>query len=198
MEIMTKIKQIRKGKNGIENITVRELQAEQICLKDRTDKIRKDITKIEDEKKKKFEEGIGADKFVKKMLATDIKGLETEAKLKFKSFIIAQKQYQFTTNFLTIKKFEKDLKKTPLWDKIASASPEKIEEILINVQLDNMEYDDLLNLLNGIFERDVANFDGFEDETTEDLMDMWNQVEEGSLNVESANKEISVEKGLTE
>ena len=80
MEILNRIKKFGKDKNGIENITVRELQAEQIRLKDRTDKMRKEISKIENEKTKKFEEGIGADKFVKKMLATDIKGLETEAK----------------------------------------------------------------------------------------------------------------------
>lgn len=198
MEILNRIKKFGKDKNGIENITVRELQAEQIRLKDRTDKMRKEISKIENEKTKKFEEGIGADKFVKKMLATDIKGLETEAKLNAKSFIMAQKQYQFTTNFLTVKKFEKELKKTPVWDKITSADPEVLEKIMVNVQLDNMDYDNMLDSLNGVFERDISSFDGFEDDSTESLMTLWDQVEGGSLDVETANKELSVEKSLNE
>jgi len=197
MGIWNKIKG-NNNKNGIETITVRELQSEQLLLKDRTDKMRKNISRIENEKTKKFEEGIGADKFVKKMLATDIKGLETEAKLNAKSFIMAQKQYQFTTNFLTVKKFEKELKSTPVWDKITSADPEVLEKIMLNIQLDNMDYDTMLDSLNGVFERDISNFDGFEDDSTESLMDMWEQVEGGSLDVETATKEFSVEKSLKE
>ena len=198
MSIIDQIKKMGNGKNKIENISVRELQGEQLRIKDRTDKMRKEIAKIETEKKKKFEEGIGADKFVKKMLATDIKGLETEAKLNAKSFIMAQKQYQFTTNFLTVKKFEKELKNTPVWDKITSADPEELEKVMLNVQLDGMEYDDILNNLNNVFERDISNFDGFEDDSTESLMDMWEQVEGGTLDVETVNKELSVENSLKE
>ena len=198
MSIIDQIKKMGNGKNKIENISVRELQGEQLRIKDRTDKMRKEIAKIETEKNKKFQEGIGADKFVKKMLATDIKGLETEAKLNAKSFIMAQKQYQFTTNFLTVKKFEKELKNTPVWDKITSADPEELEKVMLNVQLDGMEYDGILNNLNDVFERDISNFDGFEDDSTESLMDMWEQVEGGTLDVETVNKELSVENSMKE
>ena len=198
MSIKDQIKKMGNGKNKIENISVRELQGEQLRIKDRTDKMRKEIAKIETEKNKKFQEGIGADKFVKKMLATDIKGLETEAKLNAKSFIMAQKQYQFTTNFLTVKKFEKELKNTPVWDKITSADPEELEKVMLNVQLDGMEYDGILNNLNDVFERDISNFDGFEDDSTESLMDMWEQVEGGTLDVETVNKELSVENSMKE
>lgn len=198
MTIWNKLKKIGKNKNNIDTITVRELQGEQLLLKDRTETMRKEIMKIEEEKKKKFMEGIGADNFVKRMLASDIKGLETEAKLKSKSFLMAQKQYQFTTNFLTIKKFEKQLKNTPVWDKITSADTEELEKVMLNVQLDNMEYDDLLNNLNNVFERDIASFDGFEDASTESIVDMMKQVEGGSLDVETVNKELSVEKSMKE
>lgn len=198
MTIWNKLKKVGKNKNNIDTITVRELQGEQLLLKDRTETMRKEIMKIEEEKKKKFMEGIGADNFVKRMLASDIKGLETEAKLKSKSFLMAQKQYQFTTNFLTIKKFEKQLKNTPVWDKITSADTKELEKVMLNVQLDNMEYDDLLNNLNNVFERDIASFDGFEDASTESIVDMMKQVEGGSLDVETVNKELSVEKSMKE
>lgn len=196
MSFLSKLKNFGKNKNVLESITLRELQQEQILLKDRTDKIRKEIVKIETEKKKKFEEGIGADKFYKKMLATEITGLETEAKLKSKSFLMAQKQYQFTTNFLTIKKFEKELKKTPLWDKIASADPEKLEAIMINIRLDGMEYDGLLNTLNEKFEGN--DMDEIVDESTGSLMEMWDQVEAGSLDVAAVQKKLSVENDIKE
>ncbi|WP_321416506.1 hypothetical protein [uncultured Methanomethylovorans sp.] len=196
MSILSKLKNFGKNKNVLESITLRELQQEQMLLKDRTDKIRKEIVKIETEKKKKFEEGIGADKFYKKMLATEITGLETEAKLKSKSFLMAQKQYQFTTNFLTIKKFEKELKKTPLWDKIASADPEKLEAIMINIRLDGMEYDGLLNTLNEKFEGN--DMDEIVDESTGSLMEMWDQVEAGSLDVAAVQKKLSVENDMKE
>jgi len=196
MSFLSKLKNFGKNKNVLESITLRELQQEQILLKDRTDKIRKEIVKIETEKKKKFEEGIGADKFYKKMLATEITGLETEAKLKSKSFLMAQKQYQFTTNFLTIKKFEKELKKTPLWDKIASADPEKLEAIMINIRLDGMEYDGLLNTLNEKFEGN--DMDEIVDESTGSLMEMWDQVEAGSLDVAAVQKKLSVENDMKE
>lgn len=202
MNFVNKLKNIGKGKNEsesvnvLENVTLRELQEEQIILKDRADRIRKEIVKIETEKKKKFDEGIGADKFYKKMLATEITGLEAEANLKSKSFLMAQKQYQFTTNLLTIKKFEKELKKTPLWDKIANADSEKLAEIMDKIRIDGLKYDDVLNKLNEKF--DSTEIDDITDESTKSVMETWAAVESGSLDVETAQKKFSIEKDMKE
>ena len=55
-------------KNPVDKLNTRDLQEEEIRLKNRMERIRKDINKIEKDKKQKFQEGVGADLMKKKML----------------------------------------------------------------------------------------------------------------------------------
>ncbi|MHC1592861.1 MAG: hypothetical protein ACXQT1_02125 [Methermicoccaceae archaeon] len=183
-------------KNPIDKMGIGELRREQMGLKLRLERVKKDIERVEAEKKKLFQKGVGADQLAKKMLATEISGLDTEAKLKARSFIMGQKQYQFATNLLVVKKYEKELKKTPMWEKLTKASPEVLQTILDRVSLDGMEYDGVLDELNSVFEEDVTRFEGAQDEGSKELFDMWSQVEAGSMDVEDAEEELSVEKTL--
>ncbi|MEG3057269.1 MAG: hypothetical protein RQM90_15185 [Methanoculleus sp.] len=68
-------------KNPVDKIKVRELQGEEIRLKNQIERARKEINKLEKEKKVRFQEGVGADLLKKKMLAQEIKQLDMEVKL---------------------------------------------------------------------------------------------------------------------
>lgn len=184
-------------KNTLENLSLRELQAEQIRLKNRLDRLKKELNQVEKKKKQLFQEGIGADKLKKKMLAQEIKSLDLEQKLKLKDFTMAQKQYTLITNMIIIKKYEKELRKTGIWEKLSSVEPEQLERALIKINLDGKEFDEMVEGLNKVFEMEVAEFEESEDETERELMQAWSQVEAGEADVEEvAEKVVSIDRKL--
>ncbi len=189
----------RFRKNTIERLSLRELQAEEIRLKNRLERLKKDINKIEKKKKQLFQEGIGADKLKKRMLAQEIKGLDMEQKLKLKDFTTAQKQYTLVKNLVIVKKYEKELRKVGLWNKLASVEAGQLEQALIKINLDGKEFDDMVESLNRVFEMEIAEFEESEDETEKELMKAWSQVEAGEADVEEvAEKVVSIDRHLEE
>jgi len=183
-------------KNAIDKIKLSELKEEEIRLKNQIERLRREINRIEKEKKKKFEEGIGADLMKKKMLAAEIKQLDMEAKLKMKNFITLHKRYMLVTNLITIKKYENQLKNSPLWEKLTKVSPDQLETALIKVNLKGKEFDEVLDDLNRVFEMDIAEFETVEDEIEKQLFEAWSAVEAGEMDVGEVEKMLSVEKKM--
>ncbi|WP_297073253.1 chromosome assembly protein [Thermococcus sp.] len=193
------IRDIFGKKNTIEKLSLRELQAEEIRLRNRLERLKKDINRIEKKKKQLFQEGIGADKLKKKMLAQEIKSLDMEQKLKLKDFTTAQKQYTLIKNMIIIKKYEKELRKVGIWQKLSSVEPEQLEQALIKINLDGKEFDEMVEGLNRVFEMEVAEFEESEDQTERELMKAWSQVEAGEADVEEVtDKVVSIDKRLEE
>ncbi|WP_440956548.1 hypothetical protein ACSAZK_06465 [Methanosarcina sp. Mfa9] len=183
-------------KNPVDKLNTRDLQEEEIRLKNRMERIRKDINKIEKDKKQKFQEGVGADMMKKKMLAQEIKQLDTEARLKLKNFTTINKQYMFVSNLTVVKKYEQDLKKNKIWDKIGEIGSENFESALINTSLVGKDFDEVLNDLNRVFEMDITDFEAGEDEAESQLLDAWSSVETGAMDVDEVEQTISLEKSL--
>jgi len=173
-------------KNPIEKLSIRELEREKIRLKSKLDRLKKEINQIEKKKSKLFQEGIGADKLKKKILAQEIKALEMEMKLKFKNFTTLQKQYTFVNNLLIIKKYEKELKNIGIWSKISKIEPELLELKLSDIILDGKEFDEMVSNLNKVFEMRLDEFEGEEDEEEKKLFEAWGQVESGAVDVDTA------------
>ncbi|NJE60190.1 chromosome assembly protein [Thermococcus sp. 21S7] len=186
-------------KNTIEKLSLRELQGEEIRLKNRLERLKRDLNRIEKKKKQLFQEGIGADKLKKKMLAQEIKSLDMEQKLKLKDFTTAQRQYTLVKNLIIVKKYEKELRKVGLWQKLSNVEPEQLEQALIKINLDGKEFDEMVEGLNRVFEMEIAEFEESEDETERELMKAWSQVEAGEADVEEvAERVVSLDKELEE
>jgi len=183
-------------KNPVDKLNTRDLQEEEIRLKNRMERIRKDINKIEKDKKQKFQEGVGSDLMKKKMLAQEIKQLDTEARLKLKNFTTINKQYMFVSNLIVVKKYEQDLKKNKIWDKIGEIGSDNFESALINTSLVGKDFDEVLNDLNRVFEMDITDFEAGEDEAESQLLDAWSSVETGAMDVDEVEQTISLEKNL--
>ena len=168
-------------KNPIEKLTIRDLEGEKIRLKSKLDRIKNEIKSLDRKKKLLFKEGIGADKLTKKMLAQDIKSVEMEMKLKYKSFLTYQKQFNFANNLLVVKKYEKELKNIGMWNKISNIQPELLETKLSNIVLDGKEFDQTIESLNNVFEMRLDEFDEEMDSTEKKLLEAWGQVESGEI-----------------
>jgi hypothetical protein len=184
--------------NSVDRLDTRELKEEEMRLQNHIELARKDIIKIEKQKKDMFKQGVGADLIKKKMLAQQIKHLDMQAQMKIKQFMLMHKQYMFVSNLVVVKKYEKELKQNKIWSKITNIEPSKFESALINVNLKGKSFEEVLNNLNNVFEMSLTE-SGLEesvDDTEKQLLEAWSGVETGSINVEEAQKLVSTEKQL--
>ncbi len=184
--------------NSVERLNTRELKEEEMRLQNHVELARKEITKIEKQKKDIFKQGVGADLIQKKILAQKLKQLDMQAQLKFRGFMTMNKEYMFISNLVVIKQYEKELKQSPIWSKITNIEPSHFEDNLITVNLKGKSFDDVLNNLNGVFEGSLADssLEQSTDDTEKQLLDAWSGVETGAINVEDAQKMVSMEKQL--
>lgn len=190
------LKNLFKKSNAIDKLKISELQEEEIRLKSRIDRIRKEIDTIEKDKKRLFNEGIGADLIKKRMIAQELKKLDMSGKLNIKNFQTLHKQYMFVSNLIIIKKYQRDLQTTQVWNKIQSLSPDSFESALIKVNLSGKGFENVLDDLNSIFAIDITDSDSDIDEAEKQMFDIWNSVEAGSLGVAEAESMLSIEKDI--
>ncbi|MCK9308873.1 MAG: chromosome assembly protein [Candidatus Cloacimonetes bacterium] len=190
------LKNLFKKSNTIDKLKIIELQEEELRLKSRINRLRKEIDVIEKDKKCLFNEGIGADLIKKKMIAQELKQLDMSGKLKIKNFLTLHKQYMFVSNLIIIKKYQRDLQTTQVWNKIQSLSPENFESSLIKVNLSGKGFENVLDDLNRIFALDITDSDSDVDEAEKQMFDIWNSVEAGNLDVSDAENLISIEKEI--
>ncbi len=183
MSLWNKIKG-KFQKNPIEKLTIRDLEGENIRLKSKLDRVKKEVKALDKKKKQLFKEGIGADNLTKKILAQEIKSLEMEMKLKYKTFQTYQKQFNFVNNLLIVKKYEKELKNIGMWNKINNIEPEVLEKKLSDIILDGKEFDSTVEGLNKVFEMRIDEFDEEVDSSEKKLFDAWGQVEGGSVDAD--------------
>ncbi len=188
MRILDKFK-----KSPIEKFSLRELQEEEIRLRNRLERTKREINNIEKKKKQLFQEGVGADVLKKKMLAEEIKGLNLEQKLKLKDFTTAQRQYTLIKNLIIVKKYEKELRKVGIWDKLSKVEPSQLESALVKINLDGREFDDMVNSLNEIFKTEIAEFETVEDSEEKMLMEAWAKVESGEADTEEVIEKLKEE-----
>ena len=184
--------------NSVDRLNTRELKEEEMRLQNHVELARKDIQKIEKQKKDIFKQGIGADLIKKKMLAQQLKHLDMQSQLKIKGFMTMHKQYMFISNLVVVKQYEKELKQNQIWSKITNIDPSKFENALINVNLKGKSFEDVLSNLNNVFEMSLtdADLEQSTDETEKQLLDAWSGVKTGAINVEEAQKLVSMEKQL--
>jgi len=182
----------------VERLKLRDLKAEEMRLQNHVELARKEITKLEKQKKDTFKQGVGADLIQKKILAQKLKQLDMQAQLKFKGFMTMNKEYMFISNLVVIKQYEKELKQSDIWTKIINIDPAHFEDSLINVNLKGKSFDEVLNNLNSVFEGTLtdSNIEQSMDDTEKQLLDAWSGVETGAINVEDAQKLVSMEKQL--
>jgi hypothetical protein len=182
----------------VDRVKLKDLQTEEMRLQNHIEIGRKEIQKLDKKKKDLFKQGVGADLIKKKMLTQEIKHLDMQSQMKIKQFMIMHKQYMFVSNLVIMKKFEKELKQTPIWKKITNIEPAQFENSLIRVNLKGKNFEEVLNNLNNVFEMSLtdAELEESSDETEKQLMDAWSGVETGAIEVEEAQRMVSTEKQL--
>lgn len=182
----------------LEKLKMKDIKTEEFRLLNRVELIRKDIQKYERKKIDLFKQGVGADLIKKKMISQEIKHQNMQAQMKIQQFMLIHKQYMFISNLVILKEYEKQFKTTPLWVKIKNIEPSQFENSLIHVTFKGKNFEEVLSSLNNVFEMGLtdSNIDESLNETDKQLMDAWNGVETGAIDVVDAQQMVSSEKHL--
>ena len=186
----------RNQKNQIEKLKIIDLQEEEIRLKSRANRLHKEIDRIEREKKQKLAEGVGADLLKKMVLLQEIKQLDMSAKHTVRNFLALHKQYTFVSNLVIIKKYQRDLQKTQIWEKIQAISPETFESALIQCNLTGKGFENVVDDLNQVFALDLSNQNQDLDEADKQIYDIWSTIETGALELEEVVESFSIQKDI--
>jgi len=176
------------GKSWIEKVSVEELERERVNLDNQIMMLSREITRLENEKKKLFQEGIGKSVTEKMLLAEKIKDLDFEIKARLREYNRLMKQRRALSNLIRLKKWEKRLKERGIWERIKSIETDKLINILSSIEFTEEQFDRNIDKINEILGEQVARVEV--DESTREIMELWEKVEHAELAPEQAVEEL--------
>lgn len=168
-----------------------DLQKEDYMLKANIDHLEKEITGLEKKKRDLFNQGVGASQIKKQMLVLQISQTDTEIRTKRSEFADLFKRYTLIANLTTLKRHEKALQGSPVWNKLRGLSSQKLLGVLAGVDLSGKKDSEVLDALNSMFEIGASRTDSsFNIDSGNPIFDAWSSVEAGNIDVEAIENQI--------
>jgi len=180
----------RRGKDWLEKVKPEELEKERLRIDNQIQLISREIQRLEKAKKELFKQGIGKSEVEKMLLAEKIKDIDAEVKMKLKEYNSLMKQRRALSNLLRLKKWEARLKEKGIWERIKSVEPEKLIKALTEVEFQEDMFEKNVDKINEILGTQFATVEV--DQTTKEIMEMWEKVEKAELSPEAVEEELTV------
>jgi len=180
----------RRRKEWIEKVKVEDLEKEKLHIDNQIQLLSKEIQRLERQKKELFRQGIGKSEVEKMLLAEKIKDVDAEIRMKIKEYNSLMKQRRALSNLIRLKKWENKLKEKGIWDKIRSIEPEKLVKMLTEVEFKEETFEKNIDKINEILSSEFATIEM--DESTREIMEMWERVEKAELSPEAVEEKLEV------
>ena len=177
-------------KPWIETVKVGELEKELMRIDNQVLLISKEIERLEKQKRELFRKGIGKSDVEKLLLAEKIKDLDAEIKMKLKEYNRLMKQRRALSNLIRLKKWEDKLKEKGIWEKLKSIEPDKLMQMLTNVEFEEKMFEENIDKINQILGAEFARVEV--DESTKEILQLWEKVEKAELAPEAVEEQLSV------
>jgi len=177
-------------KPWIETVKVNELEKELMHIDNQILLISKEIERLEKQKRELFRKGIGKSDVEKLLLAEKIKDLDAEIKMKLKEYNRLMKQRRALSNLIRLKKWEDKLKEKGIWEKLKSIEPDKLMQMLTNVEFEEKMFEENIDKINQILGAEFARVEV--DESTKEILQLWEKVEKAELAPEAVEEQLSV------
>ena len=161
----------RGGKDWIEKTSIEELQKERIRVETRANKILREIEMLEADKERLYDYGKGKTEAEQLMLAEKIKDIEAEIAAKQEEFQRLLRQRQALANLIRLKKWEAQLKKKGVWDKLKKLDPEKLIDMLADMKLEVENFDEAIRTINAAIGSPIGGYAA--DSKTKEIMEKW-------------------------
>ncbi len=181
----------KRGRSWIDKVRVEELEKERVNLDNQLLMLSREIENLEKKKKQLFKEGIGKSATEKMLLAEKIKDIDLEIKIKLKEYNRLMKQRRALSNLIRLKRWEARLKEKGIWEKIRSLEPDRLVEVLSRVEFEEELFDKNIDKINEILGEKAAKIEM--DESTREIMELWEKVEHSELAPEEAEEMLKAE-----
>lgn len=183
------------NKDPVESMKVEDLRLMDIKLNRKIEDLQTEVREAENEISKLFEKARASkSKSEELMLARRIKTLSERKEMKIAAQAKLDKELRAVSNILILKEHKADLQAAGVWDKVKKLEPEKLENWLINQNLEAQDRDSIVTSI--IDMTSTAMLTGVEQE--EDLGDILNAiraVKEGDLEPNEAEEVVNENKG---
>jgi len=178
-----------RGRDWLETVEREELEKERLKVENQILLLSREIEKLEKEKKELFKQGIGKSEIEKMLIAEKIKDKDSDIRARIKDYNRLMKQRRVLSNLIRLKEWEQKLKEKGIWDKIKNIDPNILIEWLSKVTFEEESFEKNLDKINEILEERYAHVEI--DETTKDIMELWEKVEKAELSPEIAEKRLT-------
>ncbi len=124
------------------------------------------------------------------MLAEKIKDLDAEIKMKLREYNRLMKQRRALSNLIRLKKWEDKLKEKGVWEKLKSIEPDKLIQVLTNVEFEERLFEENIDRINQLLGEELARVEI--DESTKEILRLWEKVEKAELTPEAVEEQLRV------
>ncbi len=190
MSWISKALGLKKSKSWIETVKVEDLERELMQVDNQIMLLSKEIERLEKQKKELFRQGIGKSDIEKLLLAEKIKDLDAEIKMKLREYNRLMKQRRALSNLIRLKKWEDKLKEKGIWEKLKSIEPDKLIQVLTNVEFEERLFEENIDRINQLLGEELARVEI--DESTKEILRLWEKVEKAELTPEAVEEQLRV------
>ena len=182
------------SKDPIDSMKTEELRLMEIKLNRKIEELQAEVRATENEISKLFEKAKAAkSKSEELTLARRIKTVSQRKEMKIAAQAKLDKELRAVSNMLILKEHQADLQATGVWDKVKKLEPEKLENWLVNQNLEAQDRDEIVSSI--IDMTSTAMLTGVEqEEDLDDILSAIRAVKDGALDPDEAEEAVNENK----
>jgi len=182
------------SKDPIDSMKTEELRVMEIKLNRKIEDLQAEVRATESEVAKLFEKAKAAkSKSEELTLARRIKTVSQRKEMKIAAQAKLDKELRAVSNMLILKEHQADLQATGVWDKVKKLEPEKLENWLVNQNLEAQDRDEIVSSI--IDMTSTAMLTGVEqEEDLDDILSAIRAVKDGDLDPDEAEETVNENK----
>lgn len=182
------------SKDPVESTTTEDLRLMEIKLNRKIDELQAEVREAENEISKLFEKARASkSKSEELTLARRIKTVSQKKEMKIAAQAKLDKELRAVSNILILKEHKADLQAAGVWEKVKKLKPEKLENWLVN---QNLEAQDRDSVVSSIIDMTSTSMQvGVEQEDDlDDILSAIRAVKEGDLEPDEAEESVNENK----
>lgn len=183
------------SKDPVESMTTEDLRLMEIKLNRKIDELQAEVREAENEISKLFEKARASkSKSEELILARRIKTVSQKKEMKIAAQAKLDKELRTVSNILILKEHKADLQAAGIWEKVKKLEPEKLENWLVNQNLEAQDRDSIVSSI--IDMTSTAMQVGVEQEDDlDDILSAIRAFKEGDLVPDEAEEAVNENKG---
>lgn len=184
------------NKDPIESMKTEDLRLVEISLNRKIDAIQAEVQELESEVSKLFEKArVSKSKSEELMLARRIKTMSQRKEMKIAAQANLDKELRAVSNIMILKEYKYDLQAVGIWDKVRNLEPKKLENWLVNQNMEAQDRDSIVTSIIGLTSTAMMTGVDQEEEDLDEILSVIRAVKDGDLEPDEAEEIVNEKKG---